>query len=1217
MKSRVSFPIVAVSLVLSVLASNRLHAAQLALLSNEPALPAPAVHALADLRAALAAKDLSVTEVANRAAAEGASARGLIEILPVQAGEQSGFDKPESYRIVVKRDGRRRNLTVSGSDAVGLMYGIFELAEQVSMARGKGNAVWKALHDASGAPALAFRADNPFLSLETPSGQSDAGSPLSPWFYDEGFWRGYFDTLARNRFNVCDFHAMHSFETTGFPNLLPYFLVNPDRPEASWLKTNPWRNLAMLNRIIDLAENRGVHVALMTYSMDFPNIDVGDEETQIAHTSWAVSEILKRCPKLWMFGFRIGESGKSESFFERSFLDGIKRSKKEDVRLYTRTWGAEFKDLAQIGMAYPENFYIEIKYNGEHLGAPYNAIQGRWGSYSYQTYLNYPRYWKIIWQVRANGTHRLFPWFDPDFARRCVRANSFGGAIGFTLESLTTYYTQDPNRIFRKRSDADFLEYAYERYWAWYLTWGRLAYDPETSDDVFHHAFEQRFGAKSGEQVHDLLNLASRIVPLIYRHHCLGPDHRNMAPEFETGNNSSYRPWQTTVQNIDTFARVGVLDPKTHLSAVQFVDEYLAGRLDGKVTPLDAAARLDVMAEQCLARLEKTQVKAAQKEWKLLARDVRALAHLARYYAAKDRAAVAMQFYDKTGDVSQVVAAREEVQRAKTHWRNLDAVTFEQYRPVLDRLRMDADFTWDKLMPDLEADLARVDEVISAIERGDGPTRGHVPVRRAVPGKDLELTVGVAGLSEPKVLLRYAIDDGAEQTAECVLAGRWTFKAIVPRAQLRQGGRGRYSFAVSSDGAPETPVSTSATDADKAESSFVVTSDREGPAIAWGEVEADRKARVVRVHCRIEDPSGVARARLEWKPMPSETPWQEPIALQQSGDSSDFQAEIPLTAEGVLYSAVAIDAAGNATRYPDMRLETPYVAVDPWDPGLPADMALASMGETDEGLKGRVVNWPDVTRTGRPGTFYEYAGPRGTVSFSFNVERLSDNVLTLGRVVHAGYGTADILVDGKKIGVLEGHQDGPGYLPAREDILVRGLAAGAHTLSFALAKEGRFGFEGFKLTPQPAIIENFVISQSFGVFPGDKGKDMYPIGKPGMTWKPAATDSRGVVALHSQLKPNEDCHAFAATKLRCEKPIETHLLIGTNDGCYVWLNGKLIHSRPGKRYFAHNGDRVPVSLKEGDNLLVLLVMQAGRYWLFNVNSESYAVTSHRPDLARP
>ena len=77
----------------------------------------------------------------------------------------------------------------------------------------------------------------------------------------------------------------------------------------------------MLNRIIELAEQRGVHVSLMDYAMDFPGISHGDEDKMIAQTSWAVSEILKRCPKLWMFGFRIGESGKSEmELFVRSII---------------------------------------------------------------------------------------------------------------------------------------------------------------------------------------------------------------------------------------------------------------------------------------------------------------------------------------------------------------------------------------------------------------------------------------------------------------------------------------------------------------------------------------------------------------------------------------------------------------------------------------------------------------------------------------------------------------------------------------------------------------------------------------------------------------------------------------------------------------------------------------------------------------------------------
>jgi hypothetical protein len=1157
--------------------------------------PGPVRHGLDDVLEALSAKSIE---------------SGTVEITPLAESAVLEWEKPESYNIDVEGS----HVTVSGSDAVGLMYGLFELAEQMTMTPGKGGAVLKALQDSSGAPAMEIRADNPFLTVETPSGESDAGSPISPWFYDEGFWRGYFDNLARNRFNLCDIHAMYSFETTGFPNLLPYFIESPTHREASWMELNPWRNQAMLRRIIDIAEDRGVHVALMNYSMDFPNIDVGDEKTQIEHTSWAVAEILRRLPKLWMFGFRIGESGKSEDFFERAFLQGIRDSELDRVRLYTRTWGATFKDLAQLGMAYPENFYIEIKYNGEHLGAPYNAIQGRWKDYSYQQYLNYPRYWKIIWQVRANGTHRLFPWFDADFARRAARANSFGGAVGMTLEPITAYFTQDPNKIFRNRDDADFLEFAYERYWAWYLAWGRTAYNPETPDAVFENAFKQRFGPKAGTQVHDLMTLSSKIIPLIYTHHCLGPDHRNVSPEFETGNCSTYQPWVTGINNIDTFANYGALDQQTSISPVVFADETLSRQLAGKKTPLEAADELDALADQCLDMIAKTTVASGQKEWDLLVNDVKAMASLARYYAAKDRAAVALQFYYKTGDVSQVFPAKEHMLEAAEQWRALDKVTAKQYRPILDRLRCGPDYTWDKQSPDIQADLARIDEVIAEIENAEIPKFGHVPVHRAAPGKDLVLRVGVAGIEElanKPVFLFYTLDesDPEPEYIECQPDGPWTFKAAIPAAQLSEGVRGGYRFAVPTGenlGVPVRGLTPS--------TRFVVTADTEKPVVAWKSVESDRKAGVVRIACTIDDPSGVASARLEWKPMPSEIGWQPLIDMKASGNTNVFTGEVPLTADGVLYSVVVSDTAGNVTRYPDITLETPYKAIDPWDPGLDADLAISSMGTVAQGLKGQAVNWPDVSGTGRPGTYYEYAGAQGQVDFTFNIERLSDNVLTLARVVHKDYSSADILVDGKKIGVLKGQQEGPGYLPAKESMLVRGLAAGKHTLSFALAEDGRFAFEGFKLVSQPNIIENFVISQGFKPFPGDKGKDMYPIGNPEVTWKTAEKDSRGVIALHAQVKPNEECYGYAATTLRCEKPVETDLLIGTNDGCYVWLNGELISERPGKRYFVHNGDRVPVKLKEGDNLLVMLVMQAGRYWLFNVNSESYELTSHLPDF---
>ena len=1197
MKTPKTIPVaIVMSAAILALASSTALGAEPVLILTEKEPPPPVRHALGKLQDILSDKGLAPM-AADPELDMGGSRGAMIEIQPAPQARASEWPKPESFEVAVNSRNDFPHIVISGSDAVGLMYGIYELTDQVAAAPGDGQRLWSALQDASGAPALEVRADNPFITLED-------DDTISPWFYDEAFWEGYFDTLSRNRYNLCDIHAMYSLLHTTFPNIFPYFLKNPDIPQASWPTEDQERNLAMLNRIIDLAEERGVHVALMNYSMDFPGIDHGDEATSLAQTKWAVKEILDRCPRLWMFGFRIGESGRSEEFFEEAYLGGIAAADKPDVRLYTRTWLAEFKDLAKIGMRYPDNFYIEIKYNGEHLGAPYHAIQGRWGSYSYEQYLNYPRYWKVVWQVRANGTHRIFPWCDPELARRCVTSCTFGDAVGLTLEPITAYYTQLPERVFQPGVDASGLDYIYERYWAWYLVWGRLAYDPDTPEDVFRNAFRLRYGDQAGDRIYALLTQASRIVPLIYRHHCLGPDHRTMAPEFESGNRYNAPPGA----DIDTFAVATVLDEQEYLPPAAYVEAYLDGRVNGKTSPLDAADRLERLADECLDMVNKVRPAHRTPEWRLLERDLRALAYLARYYVAKDRAACALQFYYKTGDVSRVPLAREYVEEAVGHWERLSETTAEQYRPILDPLRTGKEFTWASVMIDLEADLRRVHAVEQEIERTTPTRHGHVPVRRAIPGQDLVLTAGVAAGPDAAVTLRYRVGDAAERQMPCKCTDQWTYEAVIPGAELRQVSPLAYSFTGQRDGEtfefPDGPWTA------------VISSDDRGPALAFHPIPTDRidrTADTLHVTCSIDDPSGIESAWIEWKPMPSNAAWAEPISLTAE-DGDTYGAEVPLTHEGLLYSAVAVDTVGNATRAPDERTETPYIAVAPWDPGLSPDMALQNPGELANGLEHREMDWQSASNMDRPGVFYEYWGKGGSVALPFAVETYSDYALNLASVVHRSYGRARVSVGGVEVGVLDCGQDVAVHVPVTREFCVRRLEPGAHTLTLEMLDSNRVGIEGFGLTPQPARIETFLISQSFPGPTADPDEAPYPVGDAGIAWRPAETDERGVVYLDAQLQPNENCHAYAAALLTCDDPVETHLLVGSNDGNCVWLNGEVVSSRPGERFFKYNEDRVPVKLKKGKNLLVVVVMQTERSWMFNVNIESYDVRVEQPTV---
>jgi hypothetical protein len=111
------------------------------------------------------------------------------------------------------------------------------------------------------------------------------------------------------------------------------------------------------------------------------------------------------------------------------------------------------------------DFTVEIKYNGEQWGAPYPVAGGRvpgWYSYSFEDYLSdsgdaparsswpgnvsaegerWPAQpYKIVWQVRANGTQRIFPFYEPELVRRSILAMKLGSATGFTSTGGVTTF---------------------------------------------------------------------------------------------------------------------------------------------------------------------------------------------------------------------------------------------------------------------------------------------------------------------------------------------------------------------------------------------------------------------------------------------------------------------------------------------------------------------------------------------------------------------------------------------------------------------------------------------------------------------------------------------------------------------------------------------------------------------------------------------------------
>ncbi|MGQ9591210.1 MAG: DUF3857 domain-containing protein, partial [Planctomycetota bacterium] len=90
----------------------------------------------------------------------------------------------------------------------------------------------------------------------------------------------------------------------------------------------------------------------------------------------------------------------------------------------------------------------------------------------------------------------------------------------------------------------------------------------------------------------------------------------------------------------------------------------------------------------------------------------------------------------------------------------------------------------------------------------------------------------------------------------------------------------------------------------------------------------------------------------------------------------------------------------------------------------------------------------------------------------------------------------------------------------------------------------------------------------------------------------------GRVDLAAILDPNEEALAYAWTGIEAEGPAEAVLLLGTDEGYRVWLNGKLVGSENVHRVFRPDQTALAVRLEKGLNWLLVKVPQTTGPWTF-------------------
>ena len=866
----------------------------------------------------------------------------------------SGSIAPESYQVTSSS----AEIVVKGGDATGAMYGAFEVAEQIDSSSSDEKNLIGAVRSASGAPFLEIRGENIFITTQ------DINDSASSFWSDE-YWEMYLDMLARDRYNLLDIHGPCDAVSLDFPNAFAYFVSLPEFPEVGVGVEKAAKNMARLRWVIQKATDRGIKVAYMNYEAAAPigpwrsrKFGIDERWTPMPqeflsgerlehYTRAAVSSFLRELPELWMFGFRIGESGQSEDFYKKTYLAALAEAP-SNLKIYIRTWVASPAKVRELADSTGHQVYIEPKYNGEQLGLPYQAAQGGREyppSGSYEDYTNYPRKYSILWQIRAHGTNRVFHWAWPDFARRTVRSCKFGDGVGFSMESMNAYLPGSDYLHNNPAIDHHFFKWEVEREWAWHLIWGRSAYDPDIPQKVFEQAFDERFGTQAGSGVFKALVDSSKSVPFIYSFHNIGLDHQDFAPEFETGDHafgSRSRLWQGTRLvphggNNDDFLRVRPLDRTAMDSPDSYAESVLRGKFTGKISPFEAADYLERAAKDSEAEIEEAAKlnPEARKNFDCIRMDIAAVAWLGRYYADRIRSVTHLAFYYKSQDHTELTEAFTYLSRAVTDWDRLSDVTDEHFGFVPEYIRMGVkQFRWRDEGRGLGEDLEQLDNLendFRKLAKSDAYhiILGHTPARKTAPGQTLPIKVTYATQTgNPKVFLFYrnSVTAAFRKVAlnqEDEFERRWGGE--IPASDVVPGFLEYYFEAVAEPWGPYGGT------LEHREPYRVLVNDNDAkPVISFSNPQLQPQSGKLDVELQVEARSKIASVRAYYKPMPASYKWTD--LEMHSSDGRRFSAALPVSSEGILYYFEVVDTDGNGANYPDFLQQTPYLTIKGWSP---------------------------------------------------------------------------------------------------------------------------------------------------------------------------------------------------------------------------------------------------------------------------------------------
>jgi hypothetical protein len=926
------------------------------MLATDSFLAAPALHGLDELKQALQARGYSVTSADS--VDTGKADVYIIAGVEDNQGPASALlrvmnlDHPSGPEALVVQRTKIKDkpaLILWGADDRGLMYAALDVADRVAWSKGLSDP-FTHVHNTCERPYVLERA----LSIYTMQRHS-----FEQRLYDETYWRAYFSRLAQSRIN--SFVVIFGYENGGFmAPAYPYFFDVAAFPQVKLTgitTAQQQKNTAAFRQMIQIAHDHGVDVTVGLWDHIYRGGVQGGgirgaseragqrvehlvygvtADNLVPYNQAAIKKFLQVFPEIDGLQFRMhGESGlkrKEMAGFWHAIFALIKEQR-PDLRVDIRA--KQLPDTI-IDDALDQDIKLRVatKYWMEQMGLPFHPTHVNRQNqddrrHGYADLLRYPQTYKVHWRMWNGGTTRCLLWADPEYVRRFAASTRVYGGNSFEInDMLATKMLGEPHGtqpFVLLNPRFQFYAYEFERYWHYYQVWGRVSYNPDIGPEIWECEFRKRLGPDAGTHLMQGLHLASQVLPRI------------VAASYPYRNFPTTRGWAEMMRQGDLpdYAKAEGSDIEQFMNPAARAQQIIEGTESAMRRPEETSRWFSQVSHQILAHVgqaERSSTPQPKGEFICTVTDLKILAHLAQYHAARLQAAVEYNLYKLTGDLFSFDRALAQETRAVAAWEQIVEAAGELYHSdmAFGVQRVGFSRHWKEELQKLKQGLEKLQaqRKETHLESTDiRPKIVHVPVRQSQPEKAFLIQASIVSptpITEAHVWVQTQAGAMASVAMKDLGEGRYQAR-IAPQAG--QTELAYYIEAVNAAGhnrlhpfqnQQAAPIHTRITD------------DRQPPELKLERSKLALPFQDLRITAQATDASAVKWMLLRYRHLTQFEDYKT-AGMRPDPQTGLWSGTIPgdfITPEwDLMYYVQVMDNQGNGRMYPDLETEMPYVIV--------------------------------------------------------------------------------------------------------------------------------------------------------------------------------------------------------------------------------------------------------------------------------------------------